>query len=116
MKCIAILSLALVFLTPIALPGQDSRPVKSRAHEKVPSTMTAKEARASRDKAVDWLVEATNEGKSFPASPIGLYFAKLWYFERLYPQVWSVAALQSLQARVTARTSRPDPSAESASS
>jgi squalene-hopene/tetraprenyl-beta-curcumene cyclase len=26
-------------------------------------------------------------------APIGLYFAKLWYSERLYPVVWPLAAL-----------------------
>jgi len=40
-----------------------------------------------------WLVEATNRGRNFPPSPVGFYFAKLWYFERLYPQVWTVEAL-----------------------
>jgi squalene-hopene/tetraprenyl-beta-curcumene cyclase len=27
------------------------------------------------------------------ASPIGFYFAKLWYYERLYPLIFTVAAL-----------------------
>jgi squalene-hopene/tetraprenyl-beta-curcumene cyclase len=40
-----------------------------------------------------WLVERTAEGTEFPASPIGLYFAKLWYSERLYPMIFTVAAL-----------------------
>ncbi len=26
-------------------------------------------------------------------SPIGFYFAKLWYYERLYPLIFTVAAL-----------------------
>jgi squalene-hopene/tetraprenyl-beta-curcumene cyclase len=26
-------------------------------------------------------------------SPIGFYFAKLWYFERMYPLVFAVSAL-----------------------
>ena len=41
-----------------------------------------------------WLAEATEEGRSFPASPIGLYFAKLWYSEKLYPIVFASAALE----------------------
>lgn len=40
-----------------------------------------------------WLFTATDAGTSFAASPIGFYFAKLWYFEKLYPIVFSVAAL-----------------------
>lgn len=43
-----------------------------------------------------YLIEATRSGTYFPASPIGFYFAKLWYSERLYPMVWTVSALQSL--------------------
>ena len=26
-------------------------------------------------------------------SPIGFYFAKLWYYERLYPMIFTVSAL-----------------------
>jgi squalene-hopene/tetraprenyl-beta-curcumene cyclase len=26
-------------------------------------------------------------------APIGFYFAKLWYYERLYPFIWTVGAL-----------------------
>ncbi|HLY08000.1 MAG TPA: prenyltransferase/squalene oxidase repeat-containing protein [Planctomycetota bacterium] len=40
-----------------------------------------------------WLSERTAEGTRFEPSPIGLYFAKLWYWDRLYPLIFSVAAL-----------------------
>lgn len=40
-----------------------------------------------------WLAERTAEGTRFLPSPIGLYFAKLWYWERLYPLIFTVAAL-----------------------
>jgi len=40
-----------------------------------------------------WLIEATNSGTEFEASSIGFYFARLWYFERAYPIVWTVEAL-----------------------
>ena len=29
-------------------------------------------------------------------TPIGFYFAKLWYYERLYPMVFTVAALEAV--------------------
>ncbi|MFT5462627.1 MAG: squalene-hopene/tetraprenyl-beta-curcumene cyclase, partial [Planctomycetota bacterium] len=45
-----------------------------------------------------WLAEATSEGTRFPATPIGLYFARLWYSERLYPIVYTVAALERARA------------------
>ncbi|WP_372807062.1 prenyltransferase/squalene oxidase repeat-containing protein [Pontiella sp.] len=45
-------------------------------------------------KGVDVLLEKTAEGTRFPASPIGLYFASLWYSEKLYPLIFSVEALK----------------------
>ena len=53
-----------------------------------------------------WLIEHTDRGRSFPPSPIGFYFAKLWYWEALYPLIWTVAALESVPA---ARPSGQDP-------
>ena len=43
---------------------------------------------------VAWLLEHTAAGTHFPAAPIGLYFAKLWYDEELYPLAFTVAALE----------------------
>lgn len=53
------------------------------------------EARRSIQRGADWLLRATNEGLRFPTAPIGLYFARLWYHEQLYPVVWSLQALRS---------------------
>tara|TARA_R110000850_G_scaffold53002_7_gene127512 strand:- start:332 stop:2140 length:1809 start_codon:yes stop_codon:yes gene_type:complete len=44
-----------------------------------------------------WLIEATECGTRFNASPIGFYFARLWYFERIYPVVWTVEAMTRSQ-------------------
>ena len=30
-------------------------------------------------------------------TPIGFYFAKLWYFERMYPIIFCLAALRRVQ-------------------
>lgn len=43
-----------------------------------------------------WLVAATDQGRSLPPSPIGLYFAHLWYHERLYPVVFALGALNKV--------------------
>jgi squalene-hopene/tetraprenyl-beta-curcumene cyclase len=45
-------------------------------------------------RGVAWLTDRTREGTDFYAAPIGFYFAKLWYYERTYPIVWTVAALE----------------------
>ncbi len=42
---------------------------------------------------ISFLSQATNSGTHFPPSPIGFYFANLWYFETLYPVIDTVAAL-----------------------
>ncbi len=45
-------------------------------------------------RGVEWIARRTNEGTYFPPSPIGFYFAKLWYYEKHYPICYSVAALE----------------------
>jgi squalene-hopene/tetraprenyl-beta-curcumene cyclase len=49
-------------------------------------------------RAAAWVAVKTGDGGSFAADPIGLYFAKLWYSERLYPLIGAVAALGAAQA------------------
>lgn len=44
-------------------------------------------------KGVAYLVEHLEAGASDQPTPIGLYFADLWYSEKLYPLVFSVSAL-----------------------
>jgi len=53
----------------------------------------APHAREAAMKGTRWLVERVEGGEGGQPSPIGFYFAKLWYFERLYPQIFTVAAL-----------------------
>ena len=45
------------------------------------------------ERGLTWLVEAVESGRFREASPIGFYFAKLWYFEKLYPLIFTVGAL-----------------------
>lgn len=44
-------------------------------------------------RGVAWLVAQLDAGTWRRPTPIGLYFAKLWYFEELYPVIFTVAAL-----------------------
>ncbi len=44
-------------------------------------------------RGLDWLLEKVESGRFRDPAPIGLYFAKLWYFERLYPIIFTVSAL-----------------------
>ena len=52
------------------------------------------------------LLRLTREGTYFPAAPIGLYFARLWYYERLYPQIAAVAAFREAQDWLAALSDR----------
>lgn len=44
-----------------------------------------------------WLIAATEEGGRTPASPIGLYFSRLWYYEELYPIVFALRGLSRVR-------------------
>ncbi|MFN0019416.1 MAG: prenyltransferase/squalene oxidase repeat-containing protein [Pirellulaceae bacterium] len=45
------------------------------------------------EKGLTWLVERVEWGEHRNAAPIGFYFAKLWYYEKLYPLAFTVSAL-----------------------
>jgi squalene-hopene/tetraprenyl-beta-curcumene cyclase len=51
------------------------------------------EARAAVERGVEYLVRRVEDGSFTDPAPIGFYFAKLWYFEKLYPVIFTVAAL-----------------------
>jgi squalene-hopene/tetraprenyl-beta-curcumene cyclase len=43
-----------------------------------------------------WLASKIEDDSWTVPSPIGFYFAKLWYYEALYPQIFTVAGLGRL--------------------
>ena len=52
------------------------------------------------NRALDWLCDRLERGDHQTATPIGLYFANLWYHERLYPKLFALAALnQAIKTR-----------------
>ncbi len=44
-------------------------------------------------RGVEFLLDAVDENQHHVAWPIGFYFAKLWYYERLYPLIFATTAL-----------------------
>ena len=44
-------------------------------------------------RGANWLIEKIENGEWRQPAPIGFYFAKLWYYERLYPRIFAVSAL-----------------------
>lgn len=50
---------------------------------------------------IRWLMQAIRENCHKKPSPIGFYFAKLWYYEDSYPLIFTAAALRSALAAQT---------------
>jgi squalene-hopene/tetraprenyl-beta-curcumene cyclase len=46
------------------------------------------------DRGLTWLMDRVDAGTIADPAPIGFYFAKLWYFERLYPLICAVSCLR----------------------
>ncbi|MFO1004075.1 MAG: prenyltransferase/squalene oxidase repeat-containing protein [Planctomycetaceae bacterium] len=57
------------------------------------------EARSAVDRAAHWLAVQVKEGIIDQPSPIGFYFARLWYFEDLYPIIFAAAGLNRWRNR-----------------
>ena len=55
---------------------------------------------------LEWLVAAVEAQRHWESSPIGFYFAKLWYYERLYPIIFTVSALGTALHRTPAGSGR----------
>ncbi len=54
-------------------------------------------------RGVEWIVGAAQ----MTPSPIGFYFARLWYFEKLYPLIFAVEALASAESPRLTPDGRP---------
>lgn len=54
---------------------------------------------AAVEKGAQWLIAQVRQGTFTKPTPIGFYFAKLWYFERLYPVIFTVSALRRCMQR-----------------
>ena len=54
--------------------------------------------KAAVESGAKWLIARVTSGEWLKASPIGFYFANLWYYERLYPMIFTVGALSRTAA------------------
>jgi squalene-hopene/tetraprenyl-beta-curcumene cyclase len=61
-------------------------------------TLSDSRIRAAIERGTRFLIEITEEGQRMPAAPIGLYFARLWYYEDLYPLVFALRGLAKVRA------------------
>jgi squalene-hopene/tetraprenyl-beta-curcumene cyclase len=63
-------------------------------------TLAPPQATSQMQRGIMWLVAAVESGRFREPSPIGFYFAKLWYYEKLYPLIFTVAALGRAASQV----------------
>ena len=68
----------------------------------IPYQGTSEKVAASLELGISWLIEAVELDRWKEPAPIGFYFAKLWYYERLYPQIFVTRALGSASRGLSA--------------
>ena len=56
--------------------------------------LDCEEFRETAFAGIQWLIERVEDGSVAEPTPIGFYFARLWYFETLYPLIFAVSALR----------------------
>ena len=56
------------------------------------------EHRTAWERGIDWLLRAVEQKCHTKCSPLGFYFAKLWYYESMYPLIFTLSALGRAQA------------------
>jgi len=61
----------------------------------IPDLLNQDQSRQALETGTRWLIEHTTE--PMPPAPIGFYFARLWYYEKLYPLIFTTAALRRVQ-------------------
>ena len=59
----------------------------------VDSLICDRESMPQVTEGLQWLIDRVESATFDEAAPIGFYFAKLWYFERLYPIIFTAGAL-----------------------
>jgi squalene-hopene/tetraprenyl-beta-curcumene cyclase len=57
-------------------------------------TATSSVHEHAAEQGLAWLVDAVDNGRHLEPAPIGFYFAKMWYYERLYPRIFATEALE----------------------
>jgi squalene-hopene/tetraprenyl-beta-curcumene cyclase len=59
--------------------------------------LPVKQMRSQALKGATWLVKRIENVTLLTPSPIGLYFARLWYYEELYPVIFTLSAMTKIQ-------------------
>jgi squalene-hopene/tetraprenyl-beta-curcumene cyclase len=84
--------------------GKSSVEETALAVEALLAAGNPRELQGPIERGLAWLVEAVEAGRHGETSPLGFYFAKLWYYESLYPLIFTVAALGRAAVSQTGRS------------
>ncbi|RYD29434.1 MAG: squalene--hopene cyclase [Verrucomicrobiaceae bacterium] len=68
----------------------------AKAGEPNSGPVSSAELREALESGAEALLTLTSGGTRFEPAPIGLYFARLWYHEQLYPLIGATGALRAL--------------------
>jgi squalene-hopene/tetraprenyl-beta-curcumene cyclase len=85
-------ALAVEALLAACPESADFRPPTSDLAPPHPSPLAPNPSSAAA-RGLAWLIARVEAGQHRQPAPIGFYFAKLWYYEKLYPLTFTVAAL-----------------------
>lgn len=92
---------------PIEIPPCSIEETSVAVEALLPWTTKIPSTESSVQVGIDWLCQAIDAGELDRPTPIGLYFAKLWYYERLYPKSFAVSALgAAIDARDQLKTAK----------
>ena len=70
----------------------------SLAGQQFDPSVSIPQVKGAVESGAKWLIDRVRSGQWLNASPIGFYFANLWYYERLYPMIFTVGALSRTAA------------------
>jgi squalene-hopene/tetraprenyl-beta-curcumene cyclase len=85
---------------PLEELGQSSVEETALAVEVMAEFAEDEKFAAAFERGARWLVLAVRNGFHTVPTPIGFYFAKLWYYEDAYPLVFAVSALGRVARRL----------------
>jgi squalene-hopene/tetraprenyl-beta-curcumene cyclase len=82
--------------TALALDGLSAFAIQAANDIRLLEQITFPQLIASLEAAAKFLITRTSTPDKIEPAPIGLYFASLWYHEKLYPLIFTISALQRL--------------------
>ena len=90
-----------------AIAVEASSAIAARMGRDARDARDCEQAKGAAVLGANWLLQRVEDDTWTRPAPIGFYFAKLWYYERMYPIVFTVAALEAVARLETTGVARP---------